>query len=82
VNGEVGRLFQHKHISRDRRRVSSGIAYQIATEADPQMTLWVGQATGQRYCVSWMCISRQTNPVVLPIAAWSALCGHNNAGGL
>ena len=60
-----------------------GISYQNATAADRQMTLWVDQGTGQRYRQSRMCISRQTNPVVLRglfIKSWHNLCKQNNAG--
>jgi hypothetical protein len=28
-------------------------------------------AKGRRYCPSWVCISRQTNPVVLRLSRWS-----------
>ncbi len=60
-----------------------GISYQSATAADRQMTL--DQGTGQRYRQSRMCISRQTNPVVLRglfIKSWHNLCKQNNAGDL
>jgi hypothetical protein len=29
------------------------------------MALWVKQGRGRRYCPLWVCISRQTNPVIL-----------------